>query len=938
MLSCTRPLPWLRRALVGLVLLLGGATSSRADDDGPSAWVEVERLLAVRRSADAVAAAQRAPSSEREALVSYARDAANRSSDDDARRFLGRAESLLEEKEEERWRDALVLLERIVGMRPSVPVLFAHEARGDALARLGSPERSWRAYADAGLAAESIGWMDRALADVREAKAIAQEGGDPTHLRRACEHGLRLAQAVGDASGLASARFDLACACAMDGEFGVAIGEWQSIYADASDAVDPVLRCMISTRLATAYVDLAELPPAEAWLERAGRDLQRVRGMGEDAKRDGDLLEAELERVRGAFEYLVGRFPESARHSRTALASARELEDQELATTSAANHALALARMGRLSEAETVARSVVDQFKTSNDPARRAKAWANLGDCLERAGRFPDASRALEQAIEVLSTSRRTGLRAELRNHLGQVLAAMGRPRDSIEAHEQALSDARAVQSGWETSTAWMGLARAWSELGEHWEALACVRQSSGTLRENARALSSLIAPFSRARWADLARAALVSAVAVGDPDAVLEALDLMRSPWNGAGAEMSDPAPLPSALRRAYDESRERETHAWNELRKARRAATTSPAVLVELERAAVRRTDEADLAAGELRRVRGAAGGPCGVASTESIRARLRSTEAIVFMGSLPSARVLVTVHAGVACLIREDRSDAAGRPPVTDVTACRAWAFGAWQPGSGVRTLLVSPDPAASDLPFAAMFPELDVLLVEGASWLGHHPAAVRAGPLRTAAILADDSGHGRLPGAARESTWLGGESYMGKAATEARFRSLCSRSDPPIDVLHVSCHTRLDPIDPLRTALLLAPDESEDGYVSIREVGELQVQPRLALVVLGGCETAKGVPLDGAGVLALSRAFMAAGAPRVLGSAWPVSDAATGEFLREFYAAFDRARQAGASTPAAFALREAQRAFRTQSQYGKWKDPKYWAAWVLWGLPR
>jgi hypothetical protein len=72
-------------------------------------------------------------------------------------------------------RDALVLLERIVGC-PSVPVLFAHEARGDALARLGSPERSWRAYADAGLAAESIGWMDRALADVREAKTIAQEG------------------------------------------------------------------------------------------------------------------------------------------------------------------------------------------------------------------------------------------------------------------------------------------------------------------------------------------------------------------------------------------------------------------------------------------------------------------------------------------------------------------------------------------------------------------------------------------------------------------------------------------------------------------------------------------------------------------------------------------------------------------------------------------
>lgn len=97
----------------------------------------------------------------------------------------------------------------------------------------------------------------------------------------------------------------------------------------------------------------------------------------------------------------------------------------------------------------------------------------------------------------------------------------------------------------------------------------------------------------------------------------------------------------------------------------------------------------------------------------------------------------------------------------------------------------------------------------------------------------------------------------------------------------------------------------------------------------LVVLSACETAAGKLYRAEGIVGLTRAFMVAGASRVLCSLWKVDDAATRAFMGKFYELWK-----DEGLPAATALRRAQDHLRAQKQ---WEHPAHWAAWVLWGLP-
>jgi CHAT domain-containing protein len=109
--------------------------------------------------------------------------------------------------------------------------------------------------------------------------------------------------------------------------------------------------------------------------------------------------------------------------------------------------------------------------------------------------------------------------------------------------------------------------------------------------------------------------------------------------------------------------------------------------------------------------------------------------------------------------------------------------------------------------------------------------------------------------------------------------------------------------------------------------------LQARVPADLVVLSACETARGKVYRGEGMVGLTRAFMFAGAPRVLASLWKVDDAATLALMKRFYEAWNpRDGRPGLATAAA--LRAAQQHVRAQE---KWRHPYYWAAWVLWGPP-
>jgi CHAT domain-containing protein/tetratricopeptide (TPR) repeat protein len=144
-----------------------------------------------------------------------------------------------------------------------------------------------------------------------------------------------------------------------------------------------------------------------------------------------------------------------------------------------------------------------------------------------------------------------------------------------------------------------------------------------------------------------------------------------------------------------------------------------------------------------------------------------------------------------------------------------------------------------------------------------------------------------------------------------------------------VVHLASHALLDPKRPELSGIVLslldAEGKPQDGFLAVGDVSRMRLEAEL--VVLSACRTGLGKEVRGEGLLGLTRAFMHAGAPRVVASLWRVSDQATAALMDRFYQALLVERVA----PAA-ALRSAQLALRSQRRFSA---PFAWAGFVLQG---
>jgi CHAT domain-containing protein len=120
---------------------------------------------------------------------------------------------------------------------------------------------------------------------------------------------------------------------------------------------------------------------------------------------------------------------------------------------------------------------------------------------------------------------------------------------------------------------------------------------------------------------------------------------------------------------------------------------------------------------------------------------------------------------------------------------------------------------------------------------------------------------------------------------------------------------------------------------DGFLSLFEIHGLQLKD-CELAILSACQTNVGPdrPLEAGSTMA--RAFLAAGARRVVSSQWDVDDESTSELIGALAAAIGESLRSGRAPNYAVALAEARKHVRNQE---KWSAPYHWAPFVLIGPP-
>jgi CHAT domain-containing protein len=164
--------------------------------------------------------------------------------------------------------------------------------------------------------------------------------------------------------------------------------------------------------------------------------------------------------------------------------------------------------------------------------------------------------------------------------------------------------------------------------------------------------------------------------------------------------------------------------------------------------------------------------------------------------------------------------------------------------------------------------------------------------------------------------------------GAAASEAAFR----REAPSRRVLHLATYGVLNKQNPLFSYVDFAADATHDGRLEVHEVFGLALTADL--VVLSACQTGLGsgaladVPA-GDDWVSLSRAFLHAGAARVVATLWSVEDQATALIMEKFYQGL------AAGVDEESALAQAQRALVRSPATA---HPFYWAGIVVVGGAR
>lgn len=225
--------------------------------------------------------------------------------------------------------------------------------------------------------------------------------------------------------------------------------------------------------------------------------------------------------------------------------------------------------------------------------------------------------------------------------------------------------------------------------------------------------------------------------------------------------------------------------------------------------------------------------------------------------------------------------------------------------------------APAPTSRGALAVAASPPADVTPVTGTASLGTNGIyEVDASRLRPLPLAAEEAE------AVRTAFGDDSQVLVREAATEAAVKA------QPLSeyrVLHLAAHGIVSTKVPARSALVLRPSEAEDGLLQAREI--LNLRLNASLVTLSACDTSTGTAQGQDGVASLVRPFVAAGARAVVANLWAADDTFSAAMMREFY------QQLAAGADIGQALRRAK--LSMIATFGPEAVPRLWSGVLVHG---
>ncbi len=687
----------------------------------------------------------------------------------------------------------------------------------------------------------------------------------------------------------------------------------------------------------------------------------------------------------GGFHAKLGQYPEAETLHAEALAVFRRLEARGAALGALSSLGVVHLKSGDLDQALKAFDEVVAQAQALGDAARaaegrryRAMTFQALGDVKKAAAEFEAAITGFDAAQDRRGAAATVADLARLRLEAGEILPAR-------RLADRAVREAERMRADPLMASALAVKAQTRIAAGDPDAALEIARSGAQVVDRLFTGLGAAQAAAARETVAPVFEVGALAAVRVADATELAYFVESGR-----AGAlmetlgvrELVQRTAVPEALRRERDALRDVEkaaaavyaaTLAGDDFVATRRALAELDAVrargleLVDRIERATKRDQAWDHRGATLEEVQG-----CLAPGEAFVAYVLTNPDAAALVVTSTSARVArlgLTEEVVAACeamLVSDPEVDPTGDLERLDELVVKPLGLGA-----EITTLLLSPEGPLCYVPFSPLLRGRDVVYVPSGTTLVYLTESREEPGSRVLALGDPDYGTGRvskagqvfgatrdgagdappepapapepppamvarggrlvpLPETRIEAKAVGDDVLLGADATESGLRRALG-TQPRWKAVHVACHGLVDRDRPELSALALTPSAEDDGFWTAAEVVATSVPADV--VVLSACETGTGKVRRGEGLSGLMRAFLAAGAPRVVCSLWKVDDEATRALMVRFYELWNP-KDGSEPVTASQALRAAQESVRADP---RWRHPYFWAAWVLWGLP-